>query len=439
MLSWLQSYRIQFLSHDLFAGLTLAAIAIPEQMATARLGGFAPQIGLFAFLAGSLAFAVFGANRFLSCGADSTITPIFAGSLAMLAASGTPQYQVLAAALALMVGCLLARRRRLPPGLDRGSALDTGDHRLSDRHRRAHPDFPIAGNSRAGRARGPMLHRLAIIAGHLNEDKSVYAGDRLRRSGDHGRLGVDQCAYSRRPDRARAGERGRGGGSDSRAGASACSARSPARRRCRRCGKSPPDHFVGLVSLSLIIAVVVMVQTAATTRSFPSDPNEPPDVDRDFVGVGAGSILAGLIGAFPVNASPPRTAVVSETGGRSQLAGLVAVAIVVALLAFGAALLGRIPNAALARRSAVCRAEDRPCQPDHRDLPAVARRIPADRRDGRGHHRASDRAGCRHRDRILAAARHLEHHARAAAGLRTGAGNLDLVAVEPGHPRRERA
>ena len=74
----------QFLTRDLFAGLTLAAIAIPEQMATARLGGFTPQIGFFAFLAGSLAFAAFGSNRFLSCGADSTITPIFAGGLSAL-------------------------------------------------------------------------------------------------------------------------------------------------------------------------------------------------------------------------------------------------------------------------------------------------------------------------------------------------------------------
>jgi MFS superfamily sulfate permease-like transporter len=106
-------------------------------------------------------------------------------------------------------------------------------------------------------------------------------------------------------------------------------------------------QVASLVSLSLIISIVVMVQTAATTRSFPSDPDEPPDVDRDFVGAGVGSILSGLIGAFPVNASPPRTAVVCETGGRSQLAGLTAAGIVVALLAFGAALLSRIPNAAL--------------------------------------------------------------------------------------------
>ena len=51
-------------------------------MATARLAGLSPEIGFFAFLAGSLAFAIFGDSRFLSCGADSTITPIFAGGLA---------------------------------------------------------------------------------------------------------------------------------------------------------------------------------------------------------------------------------------------------------------------------------------------------------------------------------------------------------------------
>jgi MFS superfamily sulfate permease-like transporter len=103
----LDSYRPRFLTCDLVAGLTLAAIAIPEQMATARLGGFSPEIGFFAFLGGSLAFAFFGNNRFLSCGADSTITPIFAGGLIILAASGSAEYAGLAAALALMVGLVL--------------------------------------------------------------------------------------------------------------------------------------------------------------------------------------------------------------------------------------------------------------------------------------------------------------------------------------------
>src|SRR5262245_54401789 len=103
----LAAFRPADLPGDLIAGLTLAAIAIPEQMATARLGGFSPQIGFFAFVAGSVGFAMLGGNRFLSCGADSTITPIFAGGLAVAAAAGSPEYQALAIALALMVGAMM--------------------------------------------------------------------------------------------------------------------------------------------------------------------------------------------------------------------------------------------------------------------------------------------------------------------------------------------
>ena len=41
-----------------------------------------------------------------------------------------------------------------------------------------------------------------------------------------------------------------------------------------------------------------MVQTAATSRSFPNEEGRAPDVDRDYLGVGAGCALAGLVGAF---------------------------------------------------------------------------------------------------------------------------------------------
>src|SRR5262249_52320834 len=66
-------------------------------------------------------------------------------------------------------------------------------------------------------------------------------------------------------------------------------------------------QVAGMLPLALIVAVTVIIQTAATTRSFPSDPDQPPDVDRDFIGVGAASLLTGLVGGFAVNASPPRT------------------------------------------------------------------------------------------------------------------------------------
>src|SRR3569623_3267282 len=100
-----------------------------------------------------------------------------------------------------------------------------------------------------------------------------------------------------------------------------------------------PELWVRLIPLAFVVTIVVMVQTAATTRSFPSDPDRPADVDRDFLGAGAGSVLAGLFGAFPVNASPPRTGIVVETGGRSQQSGLAAALVVLALLAYGTGLL----------------------------------------------------------------------------------------------------
>jgi sulfate permease, SulP family len=343
----LSAYRVQFVTHDLFAGLTLAAIAIPEQMATARLGGFTPQIGFFAFLAGSLAFACFGSNRFLSCGADSTITPIFAGGLAVLAASGSPDYSALAAALALMVGLLLVAAGTFRLGwiadllsipVTTGFLAGISVHILISQ-------LPAILGLPA--PSGPMLSRLAMLAGHLNETNPFTLVIGL---GVLAIIAVCERISARIPGAliglalasagvALLGLESRGVGVLGAVAVALPAVAIP---------DIPAGRLASLVTLSLIISVVVMVQTAATTRSFLSDPDEPPDVDRDFVGVGAGSILSGLIGAFPVNASPPRTAVVCETGGRSQLASLVAIAIVIVLLAFGTSLLSRIPNAALA-------------------------------------------------------------------------------------------
>ena len=95
------------LSADVVAGLTLAAIAIPSQMATARLANLTPQIGLFALVAAAIGFALFGDSRRLSVGADSTIAPIFAGALAVLTATGPEHYPAAAAALSLAVGFIL--------------------------------------------------------------------------------------------------------------------------------------------------------------------------------------------------------------------------------------------------------------------------------------------------------------------------------------------
>ncbi len=328
------------------AGLTLAAIAIPEQMATARLGGFAPQIGFFAFMAGSLGFAMLGSNRFLSCGADSTITPIFAGGLAAAAAAGSPEYQSLAIGLALMVGAML-----LASGVFRlggianllsvpvmvGFLAGISVHIIVSQ-------LPgVLGVAAPG---GPTLDRIGTLARELGQSNPyticigfgvlavVFIAEMISAKIPGALIGLVGATLAV----IAAGLEGKG---------VKVVGTVPGTLPMPTFPELAPEAWVRLVPLAFVISVVVMVQTAATTRSFPSDPDKPADVDRDFLGAGAGSVLAGLFGAFPVNASPPRTGIVVETGGQSQLSGLAAAIIVLALLAFGTGLLQHVPDAAL--------------------------------------------------------------------------------------------
>jgi sulfate permease, SulP family len=117
----LRGYRIEWLAGDLIAGMMLSAIAIPGQLATARLAGMPPETGLYAFAAGSLAFAAFGANRFMSVAADSTIAPIFASGLVSIAAADSANYAELATLLAVMVGIVLVAWSRFRCSIGKAS------------------------------------------------------------------------------------------------------------------------------------------------------------------------------------------------------------------------------------------------------------------------------------------------------------------------------
>lgn len=334
------------LGGDALAGLTLAAIAIPEQMATARLGDLSPQAGFLAFMAGAVAFALFGASRSMSVGADSTIAPIFAAGLVLLAQSGSPHYAALAALLALMVGATVAGA-----GLLRfGWIADL----LS---------VPVTAGFLAGISVHIVVSQLPALLGLPSESGNVFQ----RLAAVHAGLGeinlysaaIGTGVFAVIMVCERISARIPGALVALAASSLAVVIFGLPGRGVAVLGTLPPavpglhlpavtfDDMRTLVPLTLLVAIVVMVQTAATTRSFGSN-GSGADVNRDFVGVGAGSLICGLVGAFPINASPPRTAIVVETGGRSQAASLIAAAIVLALVLFGAGLLKNVPQSALA-------------------------------------------------------------------------------------------
>jgi len=74
----LHGYQRAWLSADVAGGMTLLVIAVPEQLATSRLAGMPPITGFYAFVAGTVLFALLGSNPQMSVGADSTIAPLFA-------------------------------------------------------------------------------------------------------------------------------------------------------------------------------------------------------------------------------------------------------------------------------------------------------------------------------------------------------------------------
>jgi sulfate permease, SulP family len=331
---------------DAVAGLTLAAIAIPEQMATARLAGLPPRIGFFALLAGAIGFAVFGASRRLSVGADSTIAPIFAGALAVLATAGPAHYATAAAALSLLVGLILICGGALRFGfiadllsipVMTGFLIGIAGHILISQAPSVLGVDPSSGPfaqqalsliERAGAANPwTLVIGLGVLA-------IMLAGERLSPRFPGALIGLCLAELAT----VALGLEARGVDTLGSLGGAAPRFSLPT---------ISWDDFRIVAPLAALIALVVMVQTAATTRSF-TDGGDGPDVDRDFIGVGAANTLAGLIGAFPVNASPPRTAIVAETGGVSQLAGLISAALALAVLLVGGRALGHAPRAALA-------------------------------------------------------------------------------------------
>lgn len=340
-------WRPTAIGPDLVAGLTLAAIAVPEQMATARLGGLPPEIGFLALIAGAIGFAIFGANRLMSVGADSTIAPIFAGALALLAAQGSPNYASDAAALALGVGVALVLAGVFRLGfiadllsipVTTGFLAGIAVHIVSSQAPALlGVDSPPGSTVQKLIALGAGLGSANAwtLALGLGVFAIMLIGEMLEPRAPSALIALVLATVATATLRL-----------DARGVATLgeITGLAPTFSIPRLTLKT----LVDIAPLTAIVSVVVMVQTAATTRGFVSDPAAGPDVDTDFVGVGAANLLAGLFGAFPVNASPPRTAVVAQTGGVSQFGALVCAALALALSLYGGALLAHVPHAALA-------------------------------------------------------------------------------------------
>ena len=101
---WLPGYKKSQLSGDLFAGLTVGIMLIPQGMAYALIAGLPPVYGLYASIVPQLMYAIFGTSRQLSVAPVAMDSLLVAAGVSVLATEGTDAYIGFAILLAFFMG-----------------------------------------------------------------------------------------------------------------------------------------------------------------------------------------------------------------------------------------------------------------------------------------------------------------------------------------------
>ena len=335
------------ISAEIIAGITLAALAIPEVMGYTKIAGTPVVTGLYTILIPMTLFALFGSSRHLVVGADSATAAILAAGLAGLAVTGSDQYVAMAGVLALMaaVFLLLARfiglgfmadflSRTVLIGFLTGVGFQVALGEISG----------ILGLKGGGHGTLAKIWNDIQQLDQVNGYSVVIALSVLV-------IIIGSKKLSHKIP----------GALIAVIGAIVASWLLDLTSYVHVLGTVPSglphvglpeikwnwELIEGLASTAFAIFVVILAQSAATSRAYAARYNEPFSENTDLVGLGLANIGAALSGAFVVNGSPTKTEMVDSAGGRTQLSLLVTAFIVLMVLLFLTKPLAYMPEAVL--------------------------------------------------------------------------------------------
>ena len=325
---WGEDFR-----HDLVAGLSVAAVALPVAIAYAQLAGFEPVVGLYSCILPLVAYAVFGTSRQLMVSADAATCAMIAATVAPLAAGNYEHYWSLSVTLAFLSGlfCIAASFFRL------GALADF----LSK---------PILTGYLNGIAISIFLGQIGKLCGFTIESRGIIQQlqeivSKLPQTqiwtlsvglGTFAVLILVRRFLPRLPEAlvgmilASIAVVGLSLG----AKGVAILGPVPAGLPPLRVPQFPIEYLPTLSLHAAGLSLVLFSSGMLTARSFASKNHYDIDVDREFAAFGAANIASALSQGFAVTGADSRTAMANATGNRTQVTGLVAALAIAAVLMF---------------------------------------------------------------------------------------------------------
>src|SRR6516165_5211928 len=104
LLKWIGAYRREWLLPDVFAGVALWTVMVPEAMAYSSIVGVPPIMGLYTIVPALVAYSLLGTSPQLVVGPDTATGLISAVTVGALVAEGTAEYHTLTPTLAVLIG-----------------------------------------------------------------------------------------------------------------------------------------------------------------------------------------------------------------------------------------------------------------------------------------------------------------------------------------------
>ncbi|MBV8295267.1 MAG: sulfate permease [Acidimicrobiia bacterium] len=343
VLDWLPHYRRADLPGDLMAGLTGAAVLVPQSMAYAQIAHLPPVVGLYASVVPLLVYAVLGRVPQLGVGPLASISILSAVGVAKLAPANTGQFVTLSATLAIVAGLVhlaigLARLgfliRFLSEPVMTGflaglgvlliatqlGAL-TGTH-IAATSAKAYDVFRdwvngVDAASLTTTALGVVSLAILLVARRWRRFPAALALIVVT-SIAAVVLGLDQHGV-------------------------AVVGKVPSGLALPKNPISSVHDLTVLLPTAFAITLISILEAMTLAQNFADEHGYEIDPNQEIAALGASNVAAGFFQGLVVTSAITRSTILDEAGARTQLSGVVSAVIVAVLVMFGTGLFRYIP------------------------------------------------------------------------------------------------